>query len=226
MAKNEQKEHGGLVFELENLALGARRIRYEVLAGIFQEQGIPFSAVQYSRYCLGRPDDYLPGLVEKVGYTAAPATMVAERLRGESLSRLMQKDCALDANLKAWLDDAKAHSMPIAAVTCLPQEAATSITKRLAFETWGIRVLYSTDTQSFRSPAAWLSAAQVLARHPTHCLALVTSASWARAALAASFKGIAIPDEFTEFENFAGMNYILSSLQELKADATFKKLGL
>ena len=128
MAKsNEQKERGGLVFEMENLALHARRIRYEVLAGIFNEQQIAFSEVEFSRYCLGRPDDYLPALLEKVGYTSAPATMVAERLRGETLSRLMQKTATIDATLKLWLDEAKKRGMPIAAVTSLPQEAADSV---------------------------------------------------------------------------------------------------
>ena len=93
MAKqNEQCDGvcGALFFEMENVALGARKIRYEVLAGIFKEQGIGFEPVEYSRWCLGRPEAYMPGLLKRKGYTAAGPEQVIERLRGETLSRLMQ----------------------------------------------------------------------------------------------------------------------------------------
>ncbi len=227
MAKsNEQKERGGLIFELENLALHARRIRYEVLAGIFNEQQIAFSEVEFSRYCLGRPDDYLPNLLEKVGYTSAPATMVAERLRGETLSRLMQKNATIDPTLRLWLDEAKKRGMPIAAVTSLPQEAADSVAAHLAFENWGIRVFAATDPKGFYSPASWGHAAHAISRRASHCVAIVTGAAWGLAALAAGCKVIAAPDEFTAFENFSGMDYVPASLKDLKPDATFRKLSL
>jgi hypothetical protein len=36
-----------LIFEMDNVALGARQIRYDVLAGILKEQGIAFSPVLF-----------------------------------------------------------------------------------------------------------------------------------------------------------------------------------
>ena len=224
--KNEQKESGGLVFEMENVALNARRIRYEVLAGIFKEQKIDFSEVEFSRFCLGRPDDYLPALLERVGYTSASAETVAERLRGETLSRLMQKDCTMDPALKSWLDEAAKREMPIAAITTLPKEAADDISKRLGFDKWNVQVVSSSEGKCFATPAGWGRAALAISRRPFHCAAIVTGSSWARAALAAGYKGIAVPDDFTAFENFAGMDYIVSSLKELKANETLDKLGL
>lgn len=216
-----------MVFELENVALGARRIRYEVLAGIFGEQNIGFDEIQFSRYCLGKPEDYLPALLNTVGYTAAPASVVAERLRGETLSRMMQKDCLMDAGLKAWLDEAAKLGIPVAAVTCLAQEAANGIAKRLGFDSWGIHVLSSGhDEKGYWSAAGWGRAAQALGRHPGQCVAIVTGAKWALAAMSAGFKGIAVPDTFTAYENFAGMDYVVDSLKDLKPDATFKKLNI
>ena len=51
-AKIEGQEEGAsarsaLLFEMDNVALGARRIRYEVLAGIMKEQGIELSPILF-----------------------------------------------------------------------------------------------------------------------------------------------------------------------------------
>ena len=59
MAKKEEQQtangvsaKSALIFEMDNIALGARRIRYEVLAGILKEEKIGLSPVQFSRYYL------------------------------------------------------------------------------------------------------------------------------------------------------------------------------
>jgi len=208
---------GALFFEMENVALGARRIRYEVLAGILKEQGIAFEPVEFSRWCLGSPEVYMPGLLTQKGYTAASPEQVVERLRGETLSRLMQKDCLLDEGLAAWLDAAVAAKSAIGALTSLPQDAADGVAARLNFDKWGVRVL-SSEGKGYSHPEAWLRAAKSVGRAPQTCLALTTGSTFSQAALMAGFTVVAVPDEFTEFEDFSGVERVCPSLKGVSYD--------
>lgn len=208
---------GALVFEMENAALGARRIRYEVLAGILKEQDIGFEPVEYSRWCLGAPEIYMAAFLAKKGYSATGPEQVIERLRGETLSRLMQKDCMMDEGLEEWLNEAAAGKAAIAALTSLPQDAADSVASRLHLDKWGVRVL-SSEGKGYSHPEAWLRAAKAVGRAPQVCLALTTGATFSQAALMAGFTVVAKPDEFTEFEDFSGVARVCSTLKGVSFD--------
>lgn len=217
MAKQTQGNDGmlgALFFEMENAALGARKIRYEVLSGILGEQKIGLEPVEFSRWCLGSPEGYMAGLLKRKGYTAAAPEQVIERLKGETLSRLMQKDCVVDEGLAAWLDAALERKMAMLAVTSLPQEAAEGVAERLHFDKWGVKVQPASDA-SYAYPEAWLRAAASAGRAPQACLAVTTGAAWAQAALTAGCPVVAMPDEFTEFEDFSGALRVCRSLKEL-----------
>lgn len=205
---------GALFFEMENAALGARRIRYEVLAGIFKEQGIGFEPVEYSRWCLGRPEAYMPGLLKRKEYTAAGPEQVIERLRGETLSRLMQKDCLLDEGLSAWLEQAHEEKAAIAALTSLPQDAAEGVASRLNLEKWGVKVMSAGEGIGYAHPEAWMRAAKSVGRLPQGCLALTTASAFTQAALTAGCAVVAVPDEFTAWEDFSGAEKVLESLKD------------
>ncbi|MBR6022580.1 MAG: HAD family phosphatase [Kiritimatiellae bacterium] len=219
MAKQAQENEGALTalfFEMENAALGARGIRYEVLAGILKEQKIGLEPVEFSRWCLGMPEAYMAGLLKRKGYTAAAPEQVIERLRGETLSRLMQKDCVIDDGLAGWLDAAAARKMSIVAVTALPQEAADGVAGRLHFEKWGVKVLSGGEGgKGYCHPESWIRAAKAAGRLPQSCLAVATGAGYAQAALTAGCAVVAVPDRFTEFEDFSGAMRVCGSLKEL-----------
>ena len=229
MSKKEQQEggRGVLIFEMETVALGARRIRYEVLSRIFGEQGLSLSGAEFSRFCLGCPKEYMPTLLERKGYTAAGPEQVTERLRGETLSRLMQKDCQMDAGLKAWLDAVSERGMAIVAASCLPMDAAEGVAERLGFGQWHVQICSGAGMEKgWDTPEGWQHAAQSTGRHASSALAVTTGAAFARAALAAGCHVVAVPDEFTDFEDFGGVDFLASSLAELKANDCFEQAGV
>ena len=226
MAKQTQGNEGtltALFFEMENAALGARKIRYEVLAGILQEQKIGLELVEYSRWCLGVPEGWMAGLLKRKGYTAANAAQVIERLKGETLSRLMQKDCVVDEGLAAWLEAAHARKMAVVAVTSLPQEAAEGVAGRLHFDKWGVKVLPGVEGKGYGHAESWVRAATAAGRLPEACLAVTTGAAWAQAALTAGCAVVAVPDEFTAFEDFSCAARVCGSLKELDFEACIRR---
>ncbi len=214
-----------MIFEMETVALGARRIRHEVLSRILGEQGLSLPEAEFSRFCLGCPKEYMPALLERKGYTAAGPEQVTERLRGETLSRLMQKDCQLDAGLKAWLDAASERGMAIVAASCLPMDAAEGVAERLGFSQWHVQICAGME-KGWDTPEGWQHAAQATGRHAASALAVTTGAAFARAALAAGCHVVAVPDEFTDFEDFGGVDFLAPSLSELKANDCFEQVGV
>jgi len=120
MAKKEEQQMEGasarsaLIFEMDNVALGARRIRYEVLTGILGEQNIKLTPILFSRYCLHPdPASYMPEFLAAMNYTAAVPAQVVDRLISETTSRLMQKTTLVSEGLIKWMEAAVARGAAV-----------------------------------------------------------------------------------------------------------------
>ncbi len=218
-----------LIFEMDNVALGARRIRYEVLTGILGEQGIKLTPILFSRHCLHpAPSAYMPEFLKTMGYTAATPEQVVDRLTGETTSRLMQKTTLVSEGLIKWMDAAMARGAVIACVSMLPQDSADAVASHLGFERWGVQVfsgLPSAADRGFPRGEHWLRMAKAIDRSSKRCLALVSSMASTKTALAAMMNVVAIPDEFTEFQDFCGANLVCSDLKEVKPDVFFEEIS-
>ena len=216
----------GLIFEFDDVALGARAIRYEILKGILGEQGIDFPEALFVRNCLASlPAVYLPGLLDSLQYTTATPEQVAKRLVGETTSRLMQKDATIRADLVPWLDAALARSFNIVGVSILP--SAESIAQHLEFDRWNARILVASPSDtSMQQTDLWLRAAKTAERNPKNCLAIVSCGESAKGALAAGMNVLAVPDAFTDFQDFGGANVVCDSLKDIVPNNLFRELAL
>lgn len=231
-AKKEEQVEGAsarsaLIFEMDNVALGARRIRYEVLAGILKEQKIDFSPILFSRYCLHpAPSMYMPAFLAAMKYTAATPEQVVERLIGETTSRLMQKTTLISDGLVKWMDAAVARGAALACVSMLPQASAEGVAAHLNFERWGVKVFSGAPAdKGFPHAENWLRIAKAIGRNPKRCLAVVSSMATTKTALAAMMHVAVVTDEFTEYQDFCGANLICSDLKEVKPDAFFEEIS-
>ena len=214
-----------LLFEMDSVALGARQIRYEVLARILKEQRIELTPVQFSRYCLQpAPQVYMPAFLAAMKYTAATPEQVVERLNGETTSRFMQKTTVISEGLINWMEAAQARGAAIACISMLPQAAAEGVAAHLGFDRWGIKVFSAAPTdKGFPHAQNWLQMAKSIARHPRRCLAIVSSMAVAKTALAAMMNIVVVPDEFTEYQDFCGANLVCDNLQDVKAHEYFEQ---
>ena len=216
-----------LIFEMDNVALGARRIRYEVLSGILGEQGIELSPILFSRHCLHpSPSVYMPRFLETMKYTAATAEQVVDRLNNETTSRLMQKTTMVSEGLVKWMDAAVARGAAIACASMLPQASAEAVAEHLGFSRWGVQVFagFPVD-RNFPRAEHWLRMAKTIGRNPKRCLALVSSMSTTKTALAAMMHVVVVADEFTEYQDFCGANLVCNDLKEVKPDVFFEEIS-
>ena len=218
-----------LLFEMDTVALGARQIRYSVLAGILKEQGITLTPILYSRYCLHpAPAVYMPEFLKAVKYTAASPEEVVERLNGETTSRLMHKSTLISDGLIKWIEAAKARGAAIACVSILPQLAADAVAAHLGFQRWGVEVfsaLPSSTDKGFPRAEHWLRMAKAINRNPKRCLAIVSNMATTKTALAAMMHVAVVTDEFTEYQDFCGANIVCADLKEVKPDVFFQEIS-
>lgn len=216
-----------LIFEMDNVALGARRIRYEILAGIMKEQRLELTPIQFSRYCLHpAPSVYMPAFLEAMKYKAATPEQVVDRLVGETTSRLMQKTTVISDGLIKWMEAAQARGAAIACISMLPQASADGIAAHLGFERWGVKVFSASPAdKGFPHAKNWLQMAKALARNPKRCLTLVSSMSVAKTALAAMMNVVVVTDEFTEYQDFCGTNLICPDLKEINPHDFFEQIS-
>ena len=233
MAKKEEQQAEGvsarsaLIFEMDNVALGARRIRYEVLKGILGERGIELPPILFSRHCLHPvPAMYMPAFLEAMQYTAATPEQVVDRLINETTSRLMQKTTLVSEGLVKWMEAALARGAALACVSMLPQPSAEAVAAHLGFERWGVQIFsgFPVD-RGFPRAEHWLRMAKAIARNPKRCLALVSSMSATKSALAAMMHVGVVADEFTEYQDFCGANLVCNDLKEIKPDVFFEEIS-
>jgi len=232
MATTEEQVDGAssrsaMIFEMDNVALGARRIRYEVLAGILKEQGIELSPILFSRHCLHpAPSVYMPAFLTAMKYRAATPEQVVERLVGETTSRLMQKSTMVSEGLVKWMTAAQARGAAIACISMLPLASAEGVAAHLGFERWGVKVFSGSPAdKGFPHAENWLRMAKAIGRNPKRCLAIVSSMSTTKTALAAMMHAAVVTDEFTEFQDFCGANLVCSDLKEIKPDEFFEQIS-
>ena len=233
MAKKEEQPAEGasaksaLIFEMDNVALGARRIRYEVLAGILKEQRIELTPILFSRYCLHpAPSLYMPEFLAAMKYTAAKPEQVVERLIGETTSRLMQKTTVISDGLIKWLDAAIARGAAIACASMLPLASAEGVAAHLGFDRWGVKVFSGAPAdKGFPHAENWLRMAKAIGRNPKRCLAIVSSNATTKTALAAMMHVVVVTDEFTEYQDFCGANLVCADLKEVKPDVFFEEIS-
>ncbi|MDD2239834.1 MAG: hypothetical protein PHI93_04135 [Kiritimatiellae bacterium] len=233
-AKKKKEAEGtsaksALIFEMDNVALGARQIRYEVLASILKEQKIELSPILFSRYCLHpSPSAFMASFLKQMAYTASPPKQVIERMMGETVSRLMQKTTVVNDGLIQWIETAVSRGAAVACVSMLPQESADAVAAHLGFERWDIQVysaLPHVDDRSFPRAEHWLRIIKAIDRTPTRSLALVSSMFAAKTALAAMMNVVAVPDEFTEYQDFCGANLVCAELKKVKPSVFFEEIS-
>lgn len=231
-AKKEEQAVGAsarsaLLFEMDSVALGARRIRYEIMARILKEQRIELTPILFSRHCLHpAPALYMPDFLKAVKYTAATPEQVVERLMGETTSRLMQKSAGISEGLVKWMDAAQARGAAIACASMLPQSAADAVAAHLGFDRWGVKIYSAAPAdKGFPHAQNWIRMASAVGRNPKRCLALVSSMATTKTALAAKMAVVVVTDEFTEYQDFCGADLVCSDLKEIKPDEFFDQIS-
>jgi beta-phosphoglucomutase-like phosphatase (HAD superfamily) len=202
-----------MLFELENIAVAGRRVLFDVLKSTLGDKGVKLTPVMFSRYCIhASPDVYLPSVFEAAGKKTGPdAKLLNEVNQGQKLS-LLDGSVKLNKRFKTVLDHAASEKVTIGALTSLDQDTATQLMSKLGFDKLGVELLcIPASDRDFPTADAWLKLAKQMSTNPQLCMVYSSSTTACKAGLSAGMRCVAIPDEYTNFQDFGGADFIIES---------------
>ena len=205
----------GLLFELENIAVDGRTLAYDVLKNLFKDREVDLSRVLFMRHCVSPcPKEYLPKLLEAVDRKRLSADKLVGEIKQAMTACLDDSGLTMAAGLSKLLNKAGDRGIVRGALTSLPEDVAMRLMTKLGLDVMGVHLLAIEPMGSdFPTADAWLKLAKQVGLPRTRCTSLVTSAQSCRAALSAGMRCVAVPDEFTSYQDFAGADMVVDRLE-------------
>ena len=202
--------------ELETVAVRGRPVMYAVLKKLLKGEGVSLTPVLFSRFCLDRPPrEFLPALLEVSGKKAKSGAALAADFEKRFRASLIEEGLSLDTGAKRLLDFAAAQSRRVGVLSRLDRDGAAALAQSLGFTDSGVCVMsYPSVDRPFPIVDAWLTLAREMGLRPAACTAVVTSSAACTAALAARMFCVAVPDEYTAFQDFGGADAVVESLDD------------
>jgi len=206
-----------LLFELENIVVEGRSAIFNVLNSILTEQGTELSQANFSRYCTcSVPSRYMADLLVTLGTKKLSADKTIEDLDSGLAMFYSSNDLALKDGVLAFLKAAKKRGVALGAVSGLPKEMAASVLKKTGLSDLEVEMVSFNGTAA-ASPRAdtWMMMAKAMSIGTRQCVAIGSSSLACKAALSAGMRSVAIPDPFTDFQDFGGAEIIDGSLADI-----------
>ena len=200
-----------LLYELEGVAVHMRKAEYEALENALSAQKIKLTPILYGKHCLNvPPSQYLPKLFEEVGANKAVSKELMAEIENGMALFLAEAEAVMHPAVGGLIKVAADRHMDIAAMTALKENVARGVLGR-----WG-GLHERTKVGAFESAAkpfpradTWLKLAKMLNRTARQCIVVCGSQYSAKTALSAGMRCIAVPDEFTAFQDYSGVDAVL-----------------
>lgn len=204
-----------LLFDLEDIALNGRQAAFDVLK---QRFGQKFTAATFIQYCLKQhPGQFLPALVETLGEGKSadgnPVDVYFEAV-GKKLLAASKPAPALIKIIELGKD----LDVSAVAVSGLPRATAEELMEKSGLTSLGVRLFtFDGADRLFPTPDVWLKTAKGVLQKPHRCAVLGGSARVCKSALSADMRCIAATDEYTSFQDYGGVAFVLDKLEDLSA---------
>lgn len=213
-AVEEAKPPRAVLFELENVAIGGRRIAFEVLGKLFKDKKSKLTPPVFSRFCLDTaPAEFIPGLLDAVDKGRSSPEKFLATFTDQRHATLAGSKAQANSSLKNLLKELSKRGVLLGALTEVTDRDAAKRLETMGISDVGVTVLsLSTDEKLAPTADAWLKLAKTLSASSSACIAIVTSAASAKAAISAGMRCVAIADEFTAFQDFGGADYVAEAL--------------
>lgn len=209
-----------LLFELEGFAADGRSAAFRVLNSLLGEQGKVVDRTLYSRFCLHAfPEIYLPELLQSLELPRQQAAKLAEDVRNGTFMELHAKADPPSPALAELLHRARERGVAIAVVSSFPEDRARGLFDNLGFGPLDAQLFcFPEKEDAFPRPDCWLKVAKALSKKSVHCAVIAGSQVAVKSALSAGMPCVAIPDEFTSFQDFSGANAVFDNLGDESAE--------
>jgi beta-phosphoglucomutase-like phosphatase (HAD superfamily) len=212
-----QSPSSAVVFELEWVALRARQLEYAAVKQVFGNKGHELNPGLYVRYGTHREvREAVPALLKALGKDRAASEKLVVEAQEAVAAVYKAPGLKLQAAVARLLKAAADAGRALGAVSVLEREKAQDLASRLGLSALGVSLVScNAGRQAEPGADAWMRCAHSLRLVPSQCVALATSAIACKGAVKANMRCVAIPDVFTTYEDFSGVDLLLESVDEL-----------
>jgi beta-phosphoglucomutase-like phosphatase (HAD superfamily) len=200
-----------LLFELEAAAVNGRSCLYEAARSVFEAAGLTLTHQQFSRSC---NQSAAPAIIERLiaehgdGKLVADATDTIKTAYRDRLAHNAQ----VHPMFAALLQETSRRGMRAVALTLLPRDTADAVLQTNGLSGKAIDIqLFDDAERHFPRTECWMKVCRQFARSPRACVAVTGCRDAGKAALSSGMRCIIIPDDFTGFQDFSGVDAVLDS---------------
>lgn len=210
-----------LLFELEHSAVDGRTLLFDVCKRLLAEREIELTpALFMTHFQKLSIEKCLDGLLEAVGKKRLSAGKLAAEIADEVKVAFSDKRLKVQSGFTKLIAQAKEENAVFGALTALPQDVADGLVKRLGLDGTLAKVHRAApEADCFPTADAWLKLAKAVAVPPQGCVVIATNQASCRAALSGGMRPVALPDEFTSFQDFGGADLLLEKLNDEALEA-------
>ena len=208
-----------VLFQLEDVAVNGRKIAYDILKKALGEQKIDLSIPVFSRYCLNSTlQTYLPAMMEPLGIRKISAEQLVDHVTSAIAEQASASSIKLNPGLGKILQLARERKFVIGAISAWTEETGLALLAKLGLNELGARLFSFKDVNKvFPSADIWLKTAKAINIKPRRCLVVGGNMATCKSATSADLRCVAVPDEFTSFQDYSGADLILESQEDMSA---------
>jgi|GEM_PF-2867605 len=205
-----------VIFELETVVLNYRAVLFQALSKQLKEKGVKLSLGLFIKHCLYRtPQQFIEPLLAALGKRLSPDKFrmeLAELLHAEF------KHAGLPPEFKKLTQALTEQSVSVGCIHHLPKELFDEMAPRTGLAQLPITFFHcQPEGAGFVTVENWLKTLKQMAITPSRSMAIASSSHATRAALTVGMKCMAIPDSYTGFDDFSGVDFIIPRLQDVSA---------
>lgn len=208
----------GIVFELEKLAVPGQRLLFEACQKVLKDKQIALTPIMWSRFFLATPlAQGLGRLLATLDKKSLAADKLARDIQDAFFREIAKPAVKLNASLNTLLTEAAKLNIKIGALSFLPEEQAQALLVHLGLqERVQLRVMQKAAVV-VPTPDCWLMTCKAIGVSARRCVAVVESCVASNAALEAGLRCVVVPDEFTAYQDFGGVDQVVEDLKDVHA---------
>jgi beta-phosphoglucomutase-like phosphatase (HAD superfamily) len=214
--KQERATHA-LILELEYVAAKKRKVEFDSIQGAVKTKGVELTSVLFSRSGMSPLSRSAITSVLKQAGKKADAIEKAVAEVDKKVAAYCANDAELDKGVEKLIKAAQKKGIPVLAFTALPEAVAQTLMNKLGLTDLGVELIIPDEVkESFPRADSWLKMLKKCDKEDATLIAVISSQIACKGALTAGAACIAVPDEFTAFQDFSGAKMLLESVSDVR----------
>ncbi len=219
-ASEDAAERRVIIFELEGIAVDSRTALFDAVKTAIAAYDKEVTSPLFSRFCLNAPaTEFVPTLCEFLGVSGRSTDKIIGEIEA-AMDEFWKSDSkGFRSGFEEFMKTAQAKGFELVAVTNLSKKAATSALKGLDTEVGTIDIHSFAELKRVLAGAdIWMQVAADRDLNPGICIGVTSCGKSCKAVLAADLHCVAVPDGYTDHEDFSGARYLFDSLESIEVD--------